>query len=49
MYSGKHDDTLNALCYINWNEAVMVSEDINPENLPPTCRYLSCTSSTLAN
>ena len=35
-YNGKHDDTLNTLRYIRWNEAVMVSEDINPENLPPT-------------
>ena len=35
-YNGKHDDTLTTLRYIKWNEAVMVSEDINPEDLPPT-------------
>ena len=41
-YNEKHDDTLTKFRYIKWNEAVMVSEDINPKNLPPTEDAANC-------
>ena len=41
-YNEKHDDTLTKLHYIKWNEAVMVSEDINPKNYPPTEDAANC-------